>query len=58
MEKPQYGTWGMRGAGFWKRQKRLRLLCGGIAGIGVTIIGLLLECYVNPTVVKFCLKLF
>lgn len=26
--------------------------------IGVTIIGILLECYVNPIVVNFCLKIF
>ena len=25
---------------------------------GVTIIGILLECYVNPVIVKFCLKIF
>lgn len=37
-----------RGAGI----KQILVLCG------VTIIGILLECYVNPVVVNWCLKIF
>jgi hypothetical protein len=58
MEQPKHGAWGTRGAGFGRKQKRLRLLWNGIVCIGVTIIGLLMECYVNPIAVKFCLKMF
>ncbi len=41
-----------RGGGKRGKLKRILFLCG------VTIIGILLECYVNPVVVKWCLEIF
>lgn len=41
-----------------RRQKKTFLLGKGLLYLGVTIMGLLCECYVNPNVVIFCLKIF
>ena len=47
--KGNYGKKAFGGGGFGKEFVKLG---------GVTIIGILLECYVNPIIIKFCLKIF
>ena len=52
------GIFGRRSALYQRMQGKKGKVRRIIFWIGVTIIGILLECYVNPVVLKLCLKIF